>query len=213
MEPLGGALGSFAPVRLEVVSQSPLESLWDELVRAHHYLGYRKLLGHRLKYLAFAGDRPVAALSWSGAARKLRVRDCVVGWSDAQRKAHLQHVVEHFADMDGFDWVLDNLNTHWSLDVCRLVAELCDVPFVERDLSRDPQAASEMVQISGQQGVPVTVIDGQVVLAYEKPQLDENDADAQRLLGGGVMLSSGTISLQSESHGIEFRRIEIRPLD
>ena len=92
-EPLVGALGSVAPVRLELVSQSPLEPLWDELVRAHHYLGYRKLLGHRLKYLAFAGDRPVAALSWSGAARKLRVRDCVVGWSDEQRKAHLKHVV------------------------------------------------------------------------------------------------------------------------
>jgi len=92
-QPLVGALGSLAPVRLELVSQSPLEPLWDELVRAHHYLGYRKLLGHRLKYLAFAGERPVAALSWSGAARKLRVRDCVVGWSDEQRKAHLKHVV------------------------------------------------------------------------------------------------------------------------
>jgi glutaredoxin len=47
------------------------------------------------------------------------------------------------------------------------------VPFVERDLSRDPQAASEMVQISGQQGVPVTVIDGQVVLGANMPMIDQ----------------------------------------
>lgn len=53
--------------------------------------------------------------------------------------AHLRHVVEHFAEMDGFDWVLDNLNTHWSLHVCRLVAELCDVPFVERELRTGAQ--------------------------------------------------------------------------
>ena len=47
------------------------------------------------------------------------------------------------------------------------------VPFVERDVSRDPQAASEMVRISGQQGVPVTVIDGQMVLGANMPLLDQ----------------------------------------
>lgn len=47
------------------------------------------------------------------------------------------------------------------------------VPFVERDLSRDPQAAAEMVRLSGQQGVPVTVIDGQVVLGANMPQIDQ----------------------------------------
>jgi glutaredoxin-like YruB-family protein len=47
------------------------------------------------------------------------------------------------------------------------------VPFVERDVSRDPQAASEMVRVSGQQGVPVTVIDGQVVLGANMPLIDQ----------------------------------------
>jgi glutaredoxin 3 len=47
------------------------------------------------------------------------------------------------------------------------------VSFVERDLSRDPQAAAEMVRLSGQQGVPVTVIDGQVVLGANMPQIDQ----------------------------------------
>ena len=36
-----------------------------------------------------------------------------------------------FLRSSGFDWVLDNLNTHWSLEVCRVVAKLYDVPFVQ----------------------------------------------------------------------------------
>ena len=43
--------------------------------------------------------------------------------------AHLGHVAGRFPEVKGLDWVLDNLNTHWSLDVCRIMAQLCDVPF------------------------------------------------------------------------------------
>ena len=42
---------------------------------------------------------------------------------------HLSHVAGRFTQIKGFDWVLDNLNTHWSLEVCRVIAQLCDVPF------------------------------------------------------------------------------------
>jgi len=93
--PLRGALQSFAPVRLEVVSHSPSESLWDSLVRQYHYLGYQNLLGHRLKYLAFIQDRPVAALSFSAPALKLRVRDRYIGWSAEQRRLHLNHLANN----------------------------------------------------------------------------------------------------------------------
>ena len=40
--------------------------------------------------------------------------------------------------------------------------------------------------------------------------------DAKKLIaknGGDVMIREGTISLQSESHPIEFRKVEILPLD
>ena len=47
------------------------------------------------------------------------------------------------------------------------------VPFAERDVSRDPQAAAEMVGLSGQQGVPVVLIDGQVVLGFDQPLIDQ----------------------------------------
>jgi hypothetical protein len=53
-------------------------------------------------------------------------------------------------------------------------------------------------------------VDGETVIEYEKPQLDEKDEDARRLIkDGDIMLREGTISLQAESHPIEFRKVEI----
>jgi len=46
------------------------------------------------------------------------------------------------------------------------------------------------------------IIDGEVVIEYEQPQLDN-----------GTMLSEGSISLQSESHPVEFRKVEILLLE
>jgi transposase len=48
--------------------------------------------------------------------------------------AHLAHVASRFPDQRRFHWVLDNLNTHWSLDVCELMARLNGVPFFKRSL-------------------------------------------------------------------------------
>ena len=45
------------------------------------------------------------------------------------------------------------------------------------------------------------VIDGETVLEYAKPQLDD-----------GTLLEGGTISLQSESHPVEFRKVELKKL-
>lgn len=58
------------------------------------------------------------------------------------------------------------------------------------------------------------IIDGETVLSYTQPQLDEADADAKMLMDAGAkkMLSGGTISLQSESHPVEFRKVELMKL-
>ncbi len=56
------------------------------------------------------------------------------------------------------------------------------------------------------------IINGDVVLEYQKPVLDEDDASALPLVkarDGDIAISSGTISLQSESHPCDFRKIEI----
>ena len=57
-------------------------------------------------------------------------------------------------------------------------------------------------------------INGEVVMEYSKPQLDETDPYAKRLLTDGAkkMLTGGTISLQSEGHPVEFRNVELLEL-
>jgi hypothetical protein len=42
---------------------------------------------------------------------------------------HIGHVACHFHPYSGFDWVVDNLNTHWSMEVCEWVAAFSDVSF------------------------------------------------------------------------------------
>ena len=58
------------------------------------------------------------------------------------------------------------------------------------------------------------LLDGEVVLEYNKPQLDKRDDSAKKLIKDGkLMLTGGTISLQSESHPIDFRKVEIMMLE
>lgn len=52
------------------------------------------------------------------------------------------------------------------------------IKFIEHDVSVDQTAADEMVRLSGQMGVPVIVVDGKIVLGFDRPKLEQ-------LLGGG----------------------------
>jgi hypothetical protein len=58
------------------------------------------------------------------------------------------------------------------------------------------------------------IIDGQVVLSYQQPQLDREDPEAQLLIKNDtIMLNEGYIALQAESHPVEFRKVEIMILE
>lgn len=58
------------------------------------------------------------------------------------------------------------------------------------------------------------LIDGEVVLEYNNPQLDERDESAKKLIKDRILaLHGGTISLQSESHPCDFRKVEIMILE
>jgi hypothetical protein len=62
-------------------------------------------------------------------------------------------------------------------------------------------------------GVVKHFVNGELVLEYEKPQLDNSDKDAAALMKKGQrLLTGGTISLQAESHPVEFRKVELLPL-
>lgn len=77
----------------------------------------------------------------------------------------------------------------------------------------DTWVRSEVVAMGG--GLIEHFIDGQKVLTYEQAQYDDKDPDGKVLLqkaGGKRVIEGGTLSLQAESHPVEFRRIEIQQL-
>ncbi len=66
------------------------------------------------------------------------------------------------------------------------------------------------VEVHGNEKI-VHRVNGETVMEYERPQLDDSDADAKKLIrNGNTMLYGGYISLQAESHPVEFRKVELR---
>ena len=58
------------------------------------------------------------------------------------------------------------------------------------------------------------IIDGVTVLEYEKPQYDPTDPVAKTLIkDGNLSITGGYMSLQSESHPVQFRKVELMVLD
>jgi SRSO17 transposase len=120
-KPIADQLGKLPRVSLKLISGSEQEPLWDQLVRTHHYLSYQKLIGHRLKYIAYIEEQPVAALSWSAPSLKLAARDQFIGWSEAQRKRHLKQLASNSRFLI-LPWIkVPNLASHvLSLNIERL---------------------------------------------------------------------------------------------
>ncbi|MBP9864547.1 glutaredoxin family protein [Patescibacteria group bacterium] len=59
---------------------------------------------------------------------------------------------------------------------CKLTKEFLkekNVSFQEIDVAADPAAANEMVKKSGQMGVPVIDVGGQVIVGWNKSALEE----------------------------------------
>lgn len=59
---------------------------------------------------------------------------------------------------------------------CKLVKEFLEEKkkeFQDINVAADPAAANEMVKLSGQMGVPVVDIDGQVIVGWNKDALEE----------------------------------------
>ena len=65
-------------------------------------------------------------------------------------------------------------------------------------------------------GVIRHFVNGKQVLEYSKSQYDPKDATAKQFVknrDGNLLIDKGTISIQSESHPVEYRKIEIQELD
>jgi len=80
-------LGSLA---FRQVRRTPEERCFNSLLESHHYLGYTQPVGEQLKFMVYAGSRPVALFAWSSAARHLGPRDRYLGWLPEVRRRNIR---------------------------------------------------------------------------------------------------------------------------
>lgn len=88
--PVRGSLSALRPLEFRLVRRTREEPVFNGLIEEHHYLGYVQPVGEHLKYLVYAGERPVAALAWSSAPRHLGPRDRFIGWSAEARRQNIR---------------------------------------------------------------------------------------------------------------------------
>lgn len=90
--PVRCRLSELGTLTYRQVRRTPEEALFNSVLEHYHYLGYTQPVGAHLKYLVLAGDRPLAALSFSSPPRHLAPRDRYIGWSAEARRRNLPRV-------------------------------------------------------------------------------------------------------------------------
>jgi hypothetical protein len=92
--PVTGTLASLGPLTSRLVTTRADSRTWNNLIAAHHYLGYAPLAGAQLRYLIRAGQAgTLAAISFGASAWKCAARDTLTGWDPPARETRLHLVV------------------------------------------------------------------------------------------------------------------------
>jgi SRSO17 transposase len=94
-QPLTGCVSEYQPLEFVMVNGRAEEYLWDEMVSRWHYLGYKTMIGQRVKYLVYWQDMPISAISFNRASLRIEVRDRWLGWDEGIRRKLLFHVVNN----------------------------------------------------------------------------------------------------------------------
>ncbi len=90
--PLRASLRELGELRFCQVRRTPEEALFNWLIESDHYLGYTRAVGEHLKFMVYAGLRPVGLIAWSSAARHLGPRDRYLGWSPEVRRSNVRFI-------------------------------------------------------------------------------------------------------------------------
>jgi hypothetical protein len=88
--PLQMSLAELGPIELHQVRRTGQEGLFNSLLQEHHYLAYTQPVGEHLKYLIYAGGRPIACVAWCSAPRHLGSRDRFIGWGPQARLRNIR---------------------------------------------------------------------------------------------------------------------------
>jgi hypothetical protein len=105
-ESISAKLKELSPILLERVYSQEQRQLWYEYIDRYHYLGYQLPFGAQLRYFIKSGatDDILGCFQFSSPAWKMAPRDRWIGWSDEQRKANLQKIVNNSRFLI-FPWV------------------------------------------------------------------------------------------------------------
>ena len=88
--PSSMSFAELGALEIRQVRRTAEEALFNALMHQHHYLGYTQPVGEHLKYMVFAGGRPIACMAWSSAPRHLGSRDRFIGWTAPARLANIR---------------------------------------------------------------------------------------------------------------------------
>lgn len=89
------AASACEPLELALVEGRNESRRWRELVERYHYLGCRVPFGAHLRYWVRNRERELACLLWTSPAWRMQARDEWIGWSEPQRRANLQRIVNN----------------------------------------------------------------------------------------------------------------------
>jgi hypothetical protein len=121
--PIECRLRDLGPLTFRQVRRTPEEALFNSLLHEHHYLGYSRPVGEHLKFMVWAGERPVALFAWSSAPRHLGPRDRFLGWSAEARRCNIRGVAYNTRYLV-LPWVrVDHLASHL---LARMTRQLSD---------------------------------------------------------------------------------------
>ena len=87
--------GEIHKLSVEIVVSED-ESRWDRLMEQHHYLGFKGLIGERLKYVATLNNKWVGLLGWAASAYKCLDRDNWIGWRDFEHCEKLRFIANNW---------------------------------------------------------------------------------------------------------------------
>ena len=166
----------------------------------------------RVEY-RFVGDAAPGAPAWA--------------WRNSGIQLHSQPPTslarnQQFPVSVEFDLVGSRMLGHPTGDVCHYgtrvslqgkpLKELCSK--VSDVVIRGDEWVTAVAQVDGSRLVR-QIVNGALIVEYTDLALDDSNADAHRLLASGASktLSSGLVSLQSNGAPVEFRRIELLPMD
>ena len=97
-------LKALYPLSIIQVRRTKAETLYKQLIKRYHYLGYTQPVGEHLKYIIYSANRPIACISFSSAPRHIGSRDRFIGWDPQIRRQNI-HLVAYNTRFLILPWV------------------------------------------------------------------------------------------------------------